>query len=183
MKREHPPLPIAWIDAIFARLTGAYGRRFMSLWDGLDVDTIKQGWAIDMGGTSPEAIAYALDHLPAVKAPDLPAFKALCREAPALPERAALPAPAADVDPALVRRVAESMSALRQTMRPGRDVRAECAARVAEKAARGERLTTYQRGFMAPAPSSPAAVVGAASGVEFPPGLPLPIPGKSEARP
>ena len=87
-------LPAAWIDKIFARLQGIYGREFTGqfatgMTDGPDpgIQNAKQVWAEELVGFTrfPEAIGYALEHLPE-RAPNCIRFKELCRNAPRKPE-------------------------------------------------------------------------------------------------
>ena len=80
-----------WVDRMFARLQGVYGREFTSQFStGLDVNGVdlgienaKQVWAEELGGFAewPEAIAYALQHLPE-RCPNAIRFRDLCRHAP-----------------------------------------------------------------------------------------------------
>lgn len=83
-------LPRAWVEKIFARLQGVYGREFLGQYgtgmvDGMDagIENAKGVWAEELGGFVkwPEAIAYALEHLPE-RCPNCIKFKELCRAAP-----------------------------------------------------------------------------------------------------
>ena len=85
-----PQLPRAWVEKIFTRLQGVYGREFLGQYgtgmiDGVDpgIENAKQVWADELGGfvKFPEAIAYALEHLPE-RCPNAIKFKDLCRAAP-----------------------------------------------------------------------------------------------------
>ena len=79
-----------WIDRIFQRLTGIYGSQFTAKFkqivDGVDEGTAnaKGVWAKELGNFAdkPEAIAYALDHLPTERAPNALEFRDICRRAP-----------------------------------------------------------------------------------------------------
>lgn len=83
-------LPEKWIERIFARLQGIYGAQFTSKFSrmdqGVDVGMLnaKSTWADELGNFSdkPEAIAYALDHLPTDHAPNALEFRDICRRAP-----------------------------------------------------------------------------------------------------
>lgn len=84
------PLPRAWVDRIFSRLQGVYGREFSGqystgLVDGIDhgLENAKQVWAEELAGfqENPQAIAYALETLPD-KAPNAIRFRDACRRAP-----------------------------------------------------------------------------------------------------
>jgi hypothetical protein len=87
---QNPQLPSAWVEKIFARLQGIYGREFTGQFstgmvNGIDagLENAKITWAEELGGFVkwPEAIAYALEHLPE-RVPNCIKFKDLCRNAP-----------------------------------------------------------------------------------------------------
>ena len=92
MNQHQHPLPLAWINKIFATMQGHYGSRFLNLWktgDMLDngqdagLYNAQRTWAEKLAGFEdhPECIAYVLDHLPETP-PSLPQFAELCRRAP-----------------------------------------------------------------------------------------------------
>ena len=87
-----------WVAKIFQKLTGVYGAQFRAKFsnveDGVDVGLAlaMDAWAEELGNFSdcPEAIAYALGHLPTDHAPNAIEFRDICRryrpkEPPALP--------------------------------------------------------------------------------------------------
>lgn len=83
-------LPSAWVEKLFARLQGFYGREFTGqfstgLVNGVDagLENAKEVWAEELGGFAdhPEAIAYALRNLPD-RSPNVAVFRQLCRQAP-----------------------------------------------------------------------------------------------------
>lgn len=86
-------LPEKWIERIFARLQGIYGAQFISKFSrmeqGVDVGMLnaKSTWADELGNFSdkPEAISYALEHLPTDHAPNALEFRDICRRAPSKP--------------------------------------------------------------------------------------------------
>jgi hypothetical protein len=87
---QNTQLPSAWVEKIFARLQGIYGREFTGQFstgmvNGIDagLENAKATWAEELGGFVkwPEAIAYALEHLPE-RVPNCIKFKELCRNAP-----------------------------------------------------------------------------------------------------
>lgn len=92
------PISIKAIDALFERLTATYGRRFTSMYDGIDPQSVKTAWAteLDYWGSHEglESIAWALKNLPE-DPPNPIQFKKLVRSAPA-PEVPRLPEPKAD---------------------------------------------------------------------------------------
>lgn len=87
---KHNPLPAVWVDRLFARLQGVYGRDFMSQFSSVDSNgfdvglaNAKQIWSEELGGFAehPEAIAYALENLPE-RMPNAIVFREICRKAP-----------------------------------------------------------------------------------------------------
>jgi len=87
---QNQPLPNAWVEKIFARMQGIYGRDFTGQFstgmvNGIDagLENAKATWAEELGGFIkwPYAIAYALEHLPE-RVPNCIQFKQLCRMAP-----------------------------------------------------------------------------------------------------
>ena len=84
-------LPIAWVDRMFARLQGIYGREFTSQFSVIDANgndvgmaNAKQVWAEELAGfvDKPEAIAFVLKNLPD-RVPNAIKFRDMCRQAPA----------------------------------------------------------------------------------------------------
>lgn len=79
------PLPLSWIERLFRRLEGLYGRSWAAQWDGLPREEVQAVWAAELAG-------YAADELRAgVDAcrrrpypPTLPEFLLACRPRPAL---------------------------------------------------------------------------------------------------
>lgn len=92
------PISIKAIDALFERLTATYGRRFTSMYDGIDPQSVKTAWAteLDYWGSKEglASIAWALENLPE-DPPNPIQFKKLVRSAPP-PEVPRLPEPKAD---------------------------------------------------------------------------------------
>jgi len=82
-------LSSSWVDRIFERLIGVYGRdfkcKFSIIVDGRDVgiEAAKAAWAEELGfcQSHPECISYALKNLPE-NAPNAIQFKRLCQTAP-----------------------------------------------------------------------------------------------------
>lgn len=91
-------LPVEWVTRIFQRLTGVYGSQFRAKYshveNGIDIGIAMaaEAWANELGDfvNRPEAIAYALDHLPVERAPNALEFRDACRRCPAK-DVAALP--------------------------------------------------------------------------------------------
>ena len=82
-------LPTTWIDRIFTRLQGIYGQQFTGKFSrmdqGVDVGLLnaKEVWADELGNFKdwPDAIGYALKHLPSEKCPNAMEFRDICRRA------------------------------------------------------------------------------------------------------
>lgn len=84
-------LPRDWVDRIFMRLQGVYGREFTAHFSvidqasGIDVgmENAKQVWAEELASFAdwPEAIRYALKNLPE-RVPNVIRFREICRHAP-----------------------------------------------------------------------------------------------------
>ena len=88
-------LPTAWVEKIFTRLHGIYGREFWLQYatgavDGRDpgIENAKIAWAEELGIflNRPEAIAYALQNLPG-RCPNSIQFRDICKAAPLTQER------------------------------------------------------------------------------------------------
>lgn len=102
-------LPIPWVEKIFKKLTLTYGRDFMARWEGQEINDVIDDWAHELEGFEkwPEAVAWALQSLPAGKPPTVIEFRAICFRAPK-PDRVALPEPAAD--PAFAKQVVSQVN-------------------------------------------------------------------------
>ncbi|WP_157443353.1 hypothetical protein [Curvibacter lanceolatus] len=90
------PMPLAWLDRIFDKLTVTYGSAFLDRWRDVDIAKVKTDWLDVLDGMEkhPEAIAFALQNL-TEKPPTVIEFRNLCRRAP-MPEAPRLEAPKAD---------------------------------------------------------------------------------------
>lgn len=99
MKNE-TALPIAWVDRIFEKLNLIYGRAFIARWDdcGYPIEDVKADWAHELSGFKdhPDAISYALQHLPPDRPPTVLQFREIARKAPPKP-LPRLPEPKADM--------------------------------------------------------------------------------------
>lgn len=74
------PLPIAWIERLFERLSVMYGNKFIDLWRGLDLDSVKRAWAEDLAGLTTDELKRGLDACKREEwPPTLPQFINLCR--------------------------------------------------------------------------------------------------------
>lgn len=148
------PLPASWVDALFAKLTVAYGQRFLGLYAGLSLDAVKADWAETLDGlqTRPEVIKHALAHLPTDQPPTAMQFRQLCRNAPP-PPAPRLDAPHAKPDPA---RMAEAIGRLQgctTATKSGREVALNLARRELwqkqhpRDVSRHHAMTPFQRSF------------------------------------
>lgn len=73
-------LPDKWVRALFARLEIRYGDGWSRKWAAIpDMALVHADWARQLAGTSGEAIAHALRHLPDDAPPTVGQFRALCR--------------------------------------------------------------------------------------------------------
>ena len=130
-------MPSNWVDHIFKKLTVAYGRDFLSRWEGIDISDVKENWAEELSGfiQCPGAISYALANLPP-KAPSVIEFRALARKAP-MPEFAQLEAPKADAEKVALE-IAKQIG-IKQAFAPKHDPK-EWAKRIINRAAGGEKI-------------------------------------------
>lgn len=73
-------LPSAWIERVFARLTGFYGAKFLQQWAGLNLEAVKAVWAEELAGFSGEELGSGIDACRTRDwPPSLPEFLKLCR--------------------------------------------------------------------------------------------------------
>lgn len=135
-------LPSAWVDRIFSKLTVAYGHRFLGLYSGIDLEAVKADWGDELTNfqQSPDALRFALEHLPSDNPPNVFQFRDLCRRAPQYAPKA-LPSPAPDP---------ELAKALKQAFKPmsGRGDK-EWAKKLRARAEQGYRMTKFQRDALA----------------------------------
>lgn len=104
------PLPMPWIDRLFAKLSVVYGAPFLSKYDGFDLAVIKAEWGDSLAGYQAHngvAISWALEHLPE-RPPNVIEFRALCRVAPT-PTAKLLEAPKDKPNPAMLAKVSEGL--------------------------------------------------------------------------
>lgn len=89
-------LPIEWVDKLFQKLALIYGVDVAKRYAGLDPAAVKREWANTLAPfkNRPEAIKFALDHLPSDRPPTMLQFRDLCRQCPP-PDNPALTAPKA----------------------------------------------------------------------------------------
>jgi hypothetical protein len=98
MSSSYEPIPLAWVERIFERMTALYGVQKMSaMWTGVNAEQVKQTWAQSLGRYPRQAIAQAVEAMAdecGAWPPSLPEFCGLVRGKVAAPEhRPALPVP------------------------------------------------------------------------------------------
>lgn len=132
-------LPEHWVSKIFEKLTVTYGQSFLRQYDGVDLEGVKANWGHELAGFQqmPDAIRYALEHLPPDRAPTVLQFRDLCRRSPP-PVLPSLPAPNPDPTVAAeVRRVFQGAS--------GRADMKGWARALQQQEATGANLSQFQR--------------------------------------
>lgn len=132
-------LPLQAVDRLFERLTATYGRQFLSLYEGLDVNAVKSSWAHELSGFGGHlhAVAWALENLPE-QPPNAIAFRNLCRRAPA-PDVPRLPEPKAD--PARVREELAKLGGVREAIVATPRANTAWAHAIVARAKDGERIS------------------------------------------
>jgi hypothetical protein len=74
------PVPLPWVEALFAKMTGFYGAKFSDQWRGCNLDQVKALWADEMGKLTREELKRGADSLIGREwPPTLPEFVKLCR--------------------------------------------------------------------------------------------------------
>lgn len=131
-------LPEPWVERIFAKLAVTYGQRFLGLYAGVDMATVRANWGHELAAyaQAPEAIRYALEHLPPDNPPTVLQFRAICRNRPIQAPKA-LPAPKPDMA-----KVSHHLARLQQQR--GKYPKA-WAHRLKDRESRGDSLTQFQR--------------------------------------
>ena len=84
-QQPNPPIPDAWVNRIFDRMTAVYGsQKIGAMWLDADRGQVMQAWGAALARYPQNAIAAALLELPERPSPwppTLPEFVALTREA------------------------------------------------------------------------------------------------------
>ena len=133
-------LPAAWIERIFQKLTLAYGQEFLNRWAGVNLSDVKTDWGHELSGfeNKPEAIAFALQNLPAGKPPTVMQFRAMANQCPSS-DAPRLPEPKADPQrlAAELSKLGQLRSHVASAERPGAK---DWAHRIVARHAAGERI-------------------------------------------
>jgi hypothetical protein len=73
-------VPETWIDALFERMAASYGSKFADLWRGVDINSVRRLWGIELAKVTREEWKHGVDSLVTRPfPPTLPEFVALCR--------------------------------------------------------------------------------------------------------
>lgn len=155
----------AWIAAIFARLTVAYGERFKAMYGEQPSATIKADWAKRLLHVSGARIRYALDNLPPDHPPNAMQFRALCMSMRLEPIRALENRLATTPPGHILERLGDTIAALGGASPMGKDPRA-WAYRLKAREEAGEKLTEFQKQAWRSSVRAPPA------GSAFSPGMP-----------
>jgi hypothetical protein len=145
MSEQTKPSPV---DRLFSRLQLAYGRKWLSMWDGIeDEGAVKEEWSRRLApfanAEGAAAIAWVLDHaLPTDWPPTSLEFVALVKGA--LPAKSSVPRLEATRTPA-PERARAVQAQLAQSLRAGQAVRQTTAERLRELAESGQKLNLFQR--------------------------------------
>lgn len=74
------PLPMAWIEKLFERMISLYGNKFLDMWRDINLQSVKQTWAYELGKLSRDEIARGATALSNQEwPPSLPQFIKLCK--------------------------------------------------------------------------------------------------------
>lgn len=73
-------IPMMWIDRMFQRFAGMYGKHWLDMWVGMDLAGVKQIWAEDLAGLTPVEVKRGMDACGGrTFPPTLPEFRNLCK--------------------------------------------------------------------------------------------------------
>ena len=135
--------PDDFVVQIHSALAVRYGRRWLAMWAGLDMELVRSDWRRvlrDYAG-NPAAVMHALDNLPEM-VPTALEFERLCAAGPR-PAWQPLPPPVtSDEGRKVMRDLLERLRASSRPLSPK-----ERAAAIADKCARGESVSLATRGW------------------------------------
>lgn len=133
-------LDARYVERIFTRMLVRYGTAWTRMWEGVEPEAVKADWADQLSGfeRNPDALKYALEHLPAERPPTVAQFKELCIRAPG-PAYKALPPPKRDP-----KKAAQVLGEIRSAFKP-KEQPLQWAYDLQERESRGEQLTPAQR--------------------------------------
>ncbi|QBH21047.1 hypothetical protein EYC51_16970 [Alcaligenes faecalis] len=82
LQTDRQPMPMAWIDRLFMRLSVMYGQQFAAQWASVNEQAMKSAWAQDLAGFTGDEIAAGVEACKSRRyVPNLPEFMMLCRPA------------------------------------------------------------------------------------------------------
>lgn len=85
MEKQSTPLPAAWVDRIFERMTSFYGvPKLAAMWEGQDTATVKRVWGEALADMRKDEILRGVESLLTRASewpPTLPEFRMMCRPA------------------------------------------------------------------------------------------------------
>lgn len=131
------PIPLPWVEALFARMLVRYGSLWLMQWEGVPAEALAADWAAELAGLSDVALRYGVANLPLDKPPTLGQFKALCLRAPEAQQ------PLIDAPPANPERVARLLARARAALHERSHL--QWAYDLQARESRGEDLTARQR--------------------------------------
>lgn len=74
------PVPLSWVESLFARMEGMYGSKFLDMWRGADIAVVKALWSEEMGKLSAEELKRGYSALMSRDwPPSLPEYVKMCR--------------------------------------------------------------------------------------------------------
>lgn len=74
------PVPLTWVESLFNRMAGMYGKKFSDMWQGSDISTVKDLWAEEMGKLSSEELKRGYGALMTRDwPPSLPEYVKMCK--------------------------------------------------------------------------------------------------------
>lgn len=102
------------VESLFRRLATRYGSAWTSKWAGIPAQDVMADWAHVIGGFQPDAIRYALEHLPEF-VPTAHQFREICLKQP-LPEHRPLALDGPPPTPEQKQRVRELLAQTRRNL-------------------------------------------------------------------
>lgn len=140
------PMPLAWLDRIFEKLTVTYGSAFTDRWRDVDLAKVKTDWLEVLDGMEQhngQMIGYGLANLPE-KPPTVIEFRNICRRAP-IPDVPRLEGPKAD--PKRVKAEIEKLLAMVKTNPVVNVDKKDWARRLRDRQREGGTLSIIQARF------------------------------------
>ena len=123
-------LPRDVVERIFKKLSLLYGREFLAMYEGLDIEEVKQDWAEELGRFAewPQALQFALEKAPAKWPPKVREFAEIADCAPRPKPPALPPPPRKPLSPQAKEAIAKLRVLARQMQADGERVRVKAPA-------------------------------------------------------